>query len=173
MHFLATKKVVDDLAHGRVSPRDKAYYLLVSYVIPLVVGWSTLTFANQGRTLAGLFEFFMMTVITVVGIQTSYEASGGDSNPNFIAEFTCLSVPVGIKTTVLVWGIYWVLGLSLRALVPHLNDLDAETARRIASIGNAAAWLAGMFVNVVLTAVFFLRMRVHMRSISKLRTSAA
>jgi len=169
MYFLATKRLVEDLAHERVSPRDKAYYLLAGFVISLVIGYSTLTFANQGRDWLGAFEFLMLTVISVIGVQRSFEAGGGDSNPDFVAEFTCLSVPLSIKIAFVVWGLYWLFTLSLRALLPQLAVEDADTARRIFVLGNTAAWLAAVFVNLAWTLAFFIRMRIHLASIAKLR----
>src|SRR5947207_10626556 len=120
MYFLATNRLVEDLAHKRVSPRDKAYYLLAGFLISLVVGYSTLSFANQGRDWLGALEFVMLTIITLIGLQRSFEAGGADSNPDFVAEFTCLSVPLSIKITFVVWGVYWLFTISLRALLPHL-----------------------------------------------------
>ena len=173
MYFLATERLVQDLAHKRVSPRDKAYYLLAGFVIPLVFSYSTLTFANQGRDWLGAFEFLMLTVITIIGMQRSFEAGGADSNPDFVAEFTCLSVPLSIKINFVVWGLYWLFTLSLRASLPRVSLEDPETARRIYVLGNTAAWLAAVFVNLVWTLTFFIRMRIHMASIVRLREGDA
>ena len=60
------------------------------------------------------YEAVVLTAVTVVGFSKAYEVAGGDANPDFVAEFTCLYVPVSVTTLPLVWGAFWAITLGFR-----------------------------------------------------------
>ena len=77
-HLFSATNLVEDLAHERVSQRDRAYYMLAGFFFSIVLGYSTLTFSNAGRTWLGLYEFLLLVVTTVLGFERCYTASNGD-----------------------------------------------------------------------------------------------
>jgi hypothetical protein len=170
VYLLNTRKLVEDLAANRVSPLDKVYYLLVGWVLYSAIGYSTLTFANVGRHWLGLFEFFMITVVAVLGMQRCYEVSGGDQNHHFVVDFTCLLVPLTIKVWVVVWGLYWLFAWPYNAIVgPDAVYSTEESARTAFFLSRHAGWLATLAAAIGCQVGLFWRMRVHMSALTELR----
>jgi hypothetical protein len=171
MHLLHTRRLAEDLAHGRVSTRDKAYYLLVGWVLWIVIGYSTLVFSNAGRNWLGLFEAFMIIVIAVYGVQSCYEAGGGDENPSFVVDFTCLLVPLTIKVYVVVWGLYWLFVWGYYAMASASYESEG-TVRLVTFLSRHAGYLATLAAVLASQAALFLRMRIHMASIASVRETS-
>jgi hypothetical protein len=172
MYLLNTRRLAEELAHRRVSTRDKAYYLLLGWVLFIAIGYSTLVFSSASRTWLGLFEAFMVTVIAVFGVQSCYEAGGGDGNDNFVVDFTCLLAPLTIKIHVIVWGLFWLYAWGYHALV-GLRYENESTARLVAFLSQQAGYLATLAAVLATQAALFLRMRVHMAFIASARETSA
>jgi hypothetical protein len=171
MYVLNTRRLVEELARGRVSERNKAYYLLVGWLLYVGFGYSTLVFANQGRDWLALFEVFMVIMIAVLGIQGCYEVSGGDSNRHFVVDFTCLLVPLTIKVYVVVWGLYWLLAWGHHSML-SATFYSEGTARMVAFFSRHAGWLMTLMAVLTTQAALFLRMRVHMKTLADLRETS-
>ena len=171
MYVLNTRRLVEDLARGRVSTRDKAYYLLLGWVLWIAIGYSTLVFSNAGRTWLGLFEAFMLVVIAVFGVQSSYEAGGGDGNGNFVVDFTCLLVPLTIKVYVVVWGLYWLFVWGYYAMA-GVSFESERAVKLMVFLSRHAGYLVTLLAVLTSQAALFLRMRVHMASIAHLRETS-
>ena len=171
MHVLNTRRLAEDLAHGRVSTRDKAYYLLLGWVLWIVIGYSTLVFSNASRSWLGLFEAFMIIVIAVFGVQTCYEASGGDDNRSFVVDFTCLLVPLTIKVYAVVWGLYWLFVWGYYATTSASYESEGA-ARLVAMLSRHAGYLATLAAVLATQAALFLRMRVHIAAIAAMRATS-
>src|SRR4051812_14096445 len=97
MHLLDDKALARELAHGRVSEREKAHYLLGGWLLYTAIGYSTVVFSNAGRTWLGLFEFLVVAIVAMTGFKWCYDLSGGDNERTFVVDFTCLLVPLTIK----------------------------------------------------------------------------
>jgi hypothetical protein len=171
MYILNTRRLVEDLAHDRVSNRDKAYYLLAGWVLYSAIGYSTLVFANQGRTWLGALEAFMVIVIAVLGVQSCYEVSGGDANNTFVVDFTCLLVPLTVRVYFVVWGLYWLFAWGYLAVTNFTYD-SVEAARFVFFMSRHAGYLATLFAVLATQAALFLRMRIHMASIARIRETS-
>lgn len=171
MHILNTRRLAEDLAHGRVSTRDKAYYLLLGWVLWIAIGYSTLVFSSASRTWLGLLEAFMITVIAVYGVQSSYEAGGGDRNGSFVVDFTCLLVPLTIRVYVTVWGFYWLFVWGYYAMVNVTYESEGAV-RLVSFLSRHAGYLATLAAVLATQAALFLRMRVHMASIASMRETS-
>jgi hypothetical protein len=81
--------------------------MLAGFIFSLALGYSTLTFSNAGQSWFGLYEFLLLVVTTVFGFERCYNASNVSDHRFFIADFICLSLPIGITTTIVVWGCHW------------------------------------------------------------------
>jgi hypothetical protein len=171
MYVLNTRRLAEDLAHRRVSTRDKAYYLLLGWVLFIAIGYSTLVFSSASRTWIGVFEAFMLTVIAVFGVQSCYEAGGGDDNDSFVVDFTCLLVPLTIKIYVIVWGLFWLVAWGYHALVGMSYESEG-TARLVSFLSRHAGYLATLAAVLATQAALFLRMRVHMAFIASTRETS-
>jgi len=173
MHVLNTRRLVEDLAANRVSNLYKAYYLLAGWVLYSAIGYSTLTFANNGRHWLGLFEFFMITIVAVLGMQRCYEASGGDEDAHFVIDFICLLLPLTIKIWVVVWGLYWIFAWPYNAMVgPDAVYSTEETARTAFFLSRHAGWLATLAAVIGCQVALFWRMRVNMTTLAEMRETS-
>ncbi len=172
LHFLSAAKLAEDLAHERLSSREKAYYMLAGFIFSLIVSYSTLTGTNASRTWLGLYEFLLLLVITVYGFERCYSASNGDNNPSFLPDFVCLSLPVGVTTTLAAWGIYWGGWQLYRHIVLAMSFESQQAAKTIAWISNELPWLTVLLAMVVSTGFFYLRMISHLTRIKILRKQA-
>jgi len=171
MHVLNTRRLSEELAHGRVSTRDKAYYLLLGWVLWIAIGYSTLVFSSASRSWLGFFEAFMIIVIAVFGVQSCYEASGGDRNGSFVVDFTCLLVPLTIKVYLTVWGLYWLFVWGYYVMTSATYESEG-TARLVSLLSRHASYLATLAAVLATQAALFLRMRVHMTSIASIRETS-
>jgi hypothetical protein len=173
MYIVNAQGLAKDLAAGRVSDREKAYYLPAGWVLYTAIGCSTLVFANQGRTWLALFELFMIIVIAVLGIQRCYEVSGGDSNKQFVVDFTCLLVPLTVKVYFVVWGLYWLFAWGYQSLVGMgATYASEEAARLVTFFSRHAGWFVTLIAVLATQAVLFWRMRVRMANIAEMRETS-
>lgn len=172
LHFISAGKLVEDLAHGHLSTRDRAYYMLAGFIFSLIAGYSTLIGTNASRTWLGLYEFLLLVVTTVYGFERCYSASNGDDNSSFISDFVCLSLPVGVTTALAAWGIYWGGWLLYQHIVLTIPFESQQTAKTIAWVNNELPWLTVFLAMVLSNVVFYLRMISHLKRIKILRQRA-
>jgi hypothetical protein len=172
LHFLSASKLVEDLAHEQLSPRDKAYYMLAGFIFSIVVGYSTLTSTNAGRTWLGLYEFLLLVVIAVYGFERSYSASNGDNGRSFISDFVCLSLPIGVTTTLVAWGIYWGGWKLYQHIVLAISFESQRVVNTIVLINNELPWATVMVAMVLSNGIFYLRMVSHLKRLKILRQHA-
>jgi hypothetical protein len=103
------------------------------------------------------YEGVVVILVTIVGIAKSFDASGGDGNPNFVTEFTALSFPVSVTTVPLVWAAYWAISMGLQESSVALANSNLQIAKNLFAIGSNFFGLL-LFLCVVLTqAVIFYR----------------
>jgi hypothetical protein len=124
-----------DLAHNYLAPRHKAYYLLGGWLLYLVLGYSTVTSSNASLTLVGLCELLVVAAVVVIGIYLCYEAGGGDENPHFLVDFTCLLLPITVQVYALVWGLYWALLWPYRLIMKIAQSRSLLRMRQQRPIG--------------------------------------
>ncbi len=153
IHLFNARLVAKELAHKEIDPKECAYYLLASFVIFVLASYSGLTSANPLWTWLSLYEGVVVVGVAVLGIAKAYEAAGGESNPNFIVEFTCLSVPVSVTTLLVVWPIYWGVVIGLRKLILTLWEGHSQFIVNLGRIGadffDLLTFLAVVMVQVV------------------------
>jgi hypothetical protein len=121
------KRLAQELGRKELSPRVLGYYLAANFLLFILLGYGGFYYSANGSFLSWqnlyynlvfddtllfwywlpLYECFAVFAIVIWGLSASYFASGGDDNPNFIAEFVCLSVPVFFTTILAVWAVYW------------------------------------------------------------------
>jgi hypothetical protein len=130
-----------------------------------------LTFSNQGRTWLGLYEFVMVVVIAVLGVQRCYEASGGDGGRRFVVDFTCLLVPLSIKVYAVVWGLYWLLVWPYRTIL-DMTFSGEDSVRLVNFVSRNLGWLTTLVAVLATQAILFLRMKSHMAFIARLRETS-
>lgn len=137
VRLLRARKLAEELGQGRVSARTKAHYLFAGFALWLVINVTGLTTVSPLWSWMSLIEAIALVVITLLGLQAAYDAAGGDDNPNFVAEFTCLYVPVSLTSVLLVWGAYWGVVAGFRESVIAISESRMQFAINLARIGSS------------------------------------
>lgn len=150
------KRLAEELRRNEVSSRERGYYLATSFLMFVLFDWSGLRSANPLWTWLSIYEAVVVAVITVVGFAKGYEAAGGDSNPDFVVEFSCLYVPVSITTILVVWGAYWGVTFGFRETIMALADSRLQIAVNLSRIdGNFFDLLTFLAVALVQAVTFY------------------
>jgi hypothetical protein len=152
IHLFSAKRLAEKIAHGEVSSREYAYYLLAGFLIYMPIYYSGLASASPLWSWMSLYEVGVVILVTIVGIARSYDAAGGDENPNFVAEFTAFYVPVSVTTVPLVWTVYWAVSIGFQESIIALVNSNFQIAKNLISIGSNFFGLL-LFVCVILTQV--------------------
>lgn len=153
IHLFNAKRLAQELGRGEVGPKVRAYYLLASFLIFTVFTYSGLISANPLWSWLSLYEAFLVAVVMVIGLSKAYDAAGAESNPDFVAQFTCLYVPVSVTTILVVWSCYWALLTGFRESILALSESHLQIALNLSKIGTdffgAITLLAAIFAQIV------------------------
>lgn len=153
MYFWNTKALAHELAQDTLKPQHyKNYYLIGAVVISLV--YYLAMFNPYFDVRVALFECVMTVMIMVVGVQSAYQANGGDTGRHFINRVTALSFPILIKTTL--WAVLFGL---LIAIIYVVFDLEGSI------FDLWYEWLVSGFT-ILMQLVFFTRLRFYLKKVA-------
>lgn len=159
IHLFNAKRVAEAIKRNEIGSEGRKNYLLASFLLFSVLSYAGLTSNNPLWSWLSIYEGVVVCVITVFGITKAYEAAGGDSNKDFVAEFTCLSVPVYITTMLLVWRIHWGIIYGLREFLTTLSSSHTQFAMNLANIGGDFFGLLTFLAVVLVQLVSFYRIK--------------
>jgi hypothetical protein len=172
MHLFRTQPLIAKLAKVEVSTTEKAYYLLASFLMFTVAYYTGFASSNATWTLPSTLEGVTVGAITVIGIVKAFDAAGGEEAKDFIADFTCLYVPITITTMLVVWTLFWgilfVFRESLIAISESHMQFAVNLSRLHADMFNFVTFLAVILVQ----AITFYRMNLCLAQVRALRISA-
>ncbi|TAG26071.1 MAG: hypothetical protein EAZ37_10565 [Burkholderiales bacterium] len=153
MHLINAKKLAVELGRGETKLRDKGYYLFAGFVMWLLIGASGFTTLSPLWSWISFIETAALIMVHILGFSYMYEAAEGDQNPDFVAQFVCLYVPVSITTVAFVWSLYWLFTLGFRESIIALSESHFQFAINLSRIGgslfDALVLLAVLSVQVV------------------------
>lgn len=151
------KRLAEELGRGEVSPRTRGYYLFASFALWLGINASGLVTASPPWTWMSVIEAAAVLLITVLGFSYSYDAAGGDENPDFVAQFTCLYVPVLTTTVLAVWTAYWAVSLGFRESIIAMSESRLSFAINLSRIGSSLFGALVMLAVLLVQAITFYR----------------
>jgi len=157
IRLLNAKRLAQELGRKEVGPRERGYYLVASILVFVAFYYSGLVSANPLWSWLSIYEAVVFTLITVLGFAKAYEAAGGDSNPDFVVEFTCLYVPVSVTTIPLVWGAFWAVTLGFRETIVALAESHFQIAINLSRIGGNFFGLLAFLAVALVQAITFYR----------------
>ena len=99
IYWWDTDKAVAKLADGCVSERESMGYAMVSAFLLSQGVYYAIWFGGNTSWLV-LYEFFVVMVVSLVGIHVSFTANGGGAGNDFLKRLSVISVPVGIKVAI-------------------------------------------------------------------------
>jgi hypothetical protein len=135
IQLLNARRVAEALGKDQVTPREKGYYLLSSMVMWTLINYFGLSQASPLWSWISAIEGMGVIGITLLGVTYTYQAAGGDENRDFVAQFTCLYVPVTITTALAVWGCYWLVYFGFRESIVALSKSHWQFAINLMRIG--------------------------------------
>ena len=173
MHLFRTQPLVEQLAVGAIGSEERAKYLLGSFLLFNLVYYSGFAVSTASPwTLVSVLEGLLMMGINVLGIVKTFDASGGKANPDFVAEFTCLYVPVSITTVLAVWGTYWALSMGFREGLIALSQSHFQFAMNLSSIGTDFLGFLTFAANVGVLAITYLRLTNLLLQVRRVKSDA-
>jgi hypothetical protein len=173
MHLFRAAPLVEKLARGTLSGQQKAAYLLAGFVIFNVAYYSG--FVGSGAvlwTVPYFAEAGAVVLINILGVVKAFEASGGESNKQFVVDFTCLYVPVSVMALLVVWGSYWLLRVAFSASLESLAQSDLQFAINLNHLGFDFFSLAGFMATLAVLAVTYVRLFCLLSKVRVLRGDA-
>ncbi|MES2952863.1 MAG: hypothetical protein V4858_30400, partial [Pseudomonadota bacterium] len=172
MHLFRTQPLIAKLARGQVSNAEKAYYLLASFLMFTVAYYTGLVSSNATWTLPSTLEGIAIGVITVIGVVKSFDASGGEESSDFVAQFTCLYVPITITTMLVVWSVFWGVLFGFRESLIAMSESHMQFAINLSRL-HADMFNFVTFVAVVaVQGITFYRMTRCLNEVRELRNDS-
>jgi hypothetical protein len=173
MHLFRTAPLVQQLGARQVSPQQQAEYLLTSFVVFSLFSYAAIVVPSAGPwTAISLLEGVAVVVVTMVGVVKAFDFSGGKNNPDFVADFTCLYVPVSITTLLAFWGDYWLVVLGFRGAITSPSFINSQFAINLASLGFDPFTFLALAGNVGVPAVTYYRIAKLLTNVRALRGDA-
>lgn len=151
-----TSGVARDLAAGRVSEAQSFGYFFACSVLALVNSYAASFLAPEINWLL-LYEFFVALAVTLVGVRACYIANEGAVGREFVLRFICISLPVGIKLSLLSWALTVLLYRYPQALLDPFIFVNPQRAWNLFTL----LWVA------VFTGAYYWRVCVHMRALNQ------
>lgn len=178
LHLISAGRLVEELAVGRVTPRQQASYLTVSFCVWVVASYLYLipipatTDQSSFFWWVWLLELFLLVLLYITGISFCLRKCRIEPQKNFLIDFSCLLTPVTVTTLLAIWG-----GFHLLTTVPAWILLRGNFA------SDPLPWLTWLqssqvydvmrlLASVAVVIVILLRLGKHMERLSSLRESA-
>jgi hypothetical protein len=158
MHLFRTQPLIAKLAKGQVSNTQKAYYLLASFLMFTVAYYTGFASGNATWTLPSTLEGATVGVITIIGVVKAFDAAGGEKASDFIAQFTCLYVPITISTMLVVWTIFWGVLFGFRESLMAISESRMQFAVNLSRLHADMFNFVTFVAVVVIQGVTFYRM---------------
>lgn len=158
MYLLRTRPLIQQLARGELSPAKKAHYLMASLLMfTLIFASGFVPGSPPVWTIPSLLEAAAIALVTVIGVVKCFDAAGGDASKDFIAEFTCLYVPVTISTLLVVWSLYWAVLYGFRETLIALSESRMQFALNLSRLGTDLFGFLGFAAAVAVQIVTYYR----------------
>ncbi len=169
MHLLRTRPLVAKLAACKVFNTEKAHYLLASFLMFTIAYYSGFVSGNPAWTLPSILEGLTIAVVTAIGVVKAFDASGGDDASDFIAQFTCLYVPISISTMLVVWSTFWTITIGFRESLIAISESHMQFAVNFSRLGADMFSFLAFAAAVTVQGVTFYRLTNSLAEVSALK----
>ena len=170
MHLFRTQPLILQLAQDGVDAEERAHYLLASFLLFNVAYSSGLAIsAGAPWTAPGTIEAVALLLINVIGIVKTFDAAGGKSNRDFVAQFTCLYVPAATTTLLAVWIPYWLLRVGFHESILAFSTSHAQFAVNLASLGTDFFGFLTFIASIGTPAIIFYRVAKSLAGVQAAR----
>lgn len=168
--WFSPKKLSIRLANDKVSNREIAYLILANLLTIAVFYYGGFTWANEAFTWLTLYEFVVFIAVVMYGVTKCFIASGGDSNRNFAADFSCLSFPISLWTQTIIWGLYWAVKVGFKyGLIANYSYEKMGFYQLLFAIGANVEWLWTFMAIIGVQIAFFTWLHSCLRRVALIR----
>jgi len=127
LHLFSARRLSDELAAGEVSPRQQAWYLVVSFVtwlLPYYLGLAANPVSRDSWFAFGLYwmEFGMLVLTNVVGVFYCLRHCRTAPQRHFLVDFTCLYTPVSLVVLAATWAGFHAIAWALPRALASVDD---------------------------------------------------
>lgn len=160
MHFWRTDRLVEDLAANRVSEQAGAQYMMLAAVLYVQSTYFALWFGAY-RDWVFFLELAAVLIVSLVGVNECFKANGGSQGQQFLARYSAVAVPVGVKIAVLGFIVGQGFYYASPYLLGHGTFRSPELVYRYVSL----------LMPVVFTSLYFWRISYHLGRVRKLSSA--
>jgi hypothetical protein len=157
IRLINARKLAEELGRGQITSRQKALYLFTSFALWLIIYATGFTVASPLWSWMSVVEAVASLLITALGFTYAYEAAGGDENPDFVVQFTCLYVPVGLTTAAVIWAMYWGVVFGFRESLISISESRLQVAINLSRIGSSVMEMLVTLSIIAVQALTFYR----------------
>jgi len=172
MHLLRTRPLVAKLATGKVSNTEKAHYLLASFLMFTIAYYSGFVSGNTAWTLPSILEGLTIAGVTAIGLVKAFDASGGEDASDFVAQFTCLYVPISISTMLVVWSTFWATTIGFRESLIAISQSHMQFAVNLSRLGADMFSFLAFAAAVTVQGVTFYRITNSLADVRSLKNDS-
>jgi len=170
-HWLLPRLLAGKLARGEVSNTEVAYFMIGNLLLGSALYYSGVVWGNPPWTALSLWECALVVVVTVYGMIRCFDAAGGEANARFAADFNCLSFPIWLWTSVIVWSAFWIVTWLLRRWGLEVVPASSPFAETYAFVFGKAGWVLTAGAIVGSQIIFFAWMRATLAAAAAERMS--
>lgn len=145
MYIWKTNKLSTDIKENNLTEKDWKQYFLAGGVL-VILAMYLLQTSVRVNMMSLLVEGLLMLVITIVGINITFNTNHDNSGTNFVARITALSFPLSIKLIVVSFFYGILIGVA-----NEISPFSVENQE----------WAFAIFT-ITIQAIFFWRINVHL-----------
>ena len=150
MYYWNTKELADQIKEGSISEKEKKNYFIVMSIIVTLSGYSFI--GSEITNSVAIFVMILLDiVITIFGINITFNTNQGNEGSDYIARVTMLSLPILIKLFVYsFFGVIIVVCVLIAAGASGKAEVDLDQWPMV-------------LASAVFGLIFFWRINVHLR----------
>ena len=160
IHWWNTDRIVERLADGQVSEQEAVRYAMIGAVLYTQAIYFATWFGGYRSGLL-IYEFFVVTIIALVGVGECFKANGGAQGTDFLKRLSVISVPVGIKLALVGSTFGQVAYFGFPYVVTPTTFRDPVFVYQLFSFAFAAAF----------TFIYYWRIAMHLARLLRIERS--
>jgi hypothetical protein len=127
---------------------------------------------NPAWTLPSILEGLTIAGVTAIGLVKAFDASGGEDASDFIAQFTCLYVPISISTMLVVWSTFWATTIGFRESLIAISESHLQFAVNLSQLGADMFSFLALAAAVTVQGVTFYRISNSLADVRALKNDS-
>lgn len=127
---------------------------------------------NTAWTLPSILEGLTIAGVTAIGLVKTFDASGGEEASDFVAQFTCVYVPISISTMLVIWSTFWATTIGFRESLIALSQSHMQFAVNLSRLGADMFSFLAFAAAVTVQGVTFYRITNSLADVRALKNDS-